>query len=275
MKKMKEKERKNMGLELKDCALVIEQDCDEWIKERHARNKRKDERSSEENHGSNKRQRRESSERDAGHVLNHMIPIVKNVHENIPYIDTAEHFTTHWIPHKYRGSLYHDLIGFVSIYALEKIEEQIQANDSGGPFTDICDHKLLTTCGLPCFHMITGYEREGAPIPLVEIHPFWHKFECNTPYVEGYIDAVDIGPEIELLLSRFKVSNIAQQKETKKCPQELSDPSTNLLLEPPVKIHTRGRKRSGKAREQVITEESTKRDKSGFEYVIQSTKQSN
>ncbi|KAK1283880.1 hypothetical protein QJS10_CPB21g01121 [Acorus calamus] len=95
--------------------------------------------------------------------------------------------------------------------------------------------------------MIVGYKREGAPIPLVAIHPFWRKLDCNTPYVEDYTDVVDIGPEIELLLSRFK---------------------------PPVKIHTRGRKRSGKAREKDISEESTKRDKSGFEYVIQSIKQS-
>ncbi|KAK1301334.1 hypothetical protein QJS10_CPB12g00775 [Acorus calamus] len=70
------------------------------------------------------------------------------------------------IPHRYRGYLFRVLIGFVSIYAMQKIEMEIGESDSVGPYPDLCHHVSQTTCGLPCAHMIAEYRQENTPIPL-------------------------------------------------------------------------------------------------------------
>ncbi|KAK1258641.1 hypothetical protein QJS04_geneDACA019259 [Acorus gramineus] len=132
-----------------------------------------------------------------------------------------------------------------------KLELEVQKSDGVGLESLACDHVLLTTCGLPCAHLIAQYKREGRPIPVNAVHPFWRKLGI-TPFVEDFTHEIDIAPEIELLLKR------------------LSDPSATLLLEPTVKVNTRGRKKGGKNRSKALAEESTKRSLSGFEYVLRS-----
>ncbi|KAK1278378.1 hypothetical protein QJS04_geneDACA016887 [Acorus gramineus] len=178
------------------------------------------------------------------------------------------------IPHRFRGHLYQDLVGVVSIYALHKLEIEISASDGVGPDSDICDHSLHTTCGLPCAHMIAEYKREGCPIPISAVHPFWRKLGI-TPFNENFTDEIDFAPEIELLLKRFNDGNAVQQKEIKRSLQKLTDPSATLLLEPTASVNTRGRKKGGKNRSKALAEKSTKRSPSGFEYVMQSAENSN
>ncbi|KAK1258460.1 hypothetical protein QJS04_geneDACA017290 [Acorus gramineus] len=121
--------------------------------------------------------------------------------------------------------------------------------------------------------MIGKYKREGCAIPVAAINPFWRKLGM-TPFIEDFTDEVDIGPEIEMLLERFNHGSIAQQKEMKICLKKLSDPTSTILLEPTVKVNTKGRKKSGRKRAIALAEESTKRCPSGFEYVLQSVEES-
>ncbi|KAK1262170.1 hypothetical protein QJS04_geneDACA021835 [Acorus gramineus] len=86
------------------------------------------------------------------------------------------------IPHRYRGFLYRELVGVVSIYALQKIQTESYVADGIGPDSSLCNHVLYTTCGLPCAHMIEEYKREGCAIPVAAIHPFWRKLGMTSCY---------------------------------------------------------------------------------------------
>ncbi|KAK1258539.1 hypothetical protein QJS04_geneDACA023544 [Acorus gramineus] len=178
------------------------------------------------------------------------------------------------IPHRFQGYLFRHLVGVVSVYALQKLQMKICASDGVDQCESICGHALNSSCGLPCAHMIAGYRRDGGTIPISEIHPFWQKLGI-TPLIEDFADEVDISPEIDMLFKSFTDGNIIQQKEINKVLKKLSDPTATLLLEPVVKVNTKGRKRSRKKRDKALAEESTKRSPSCFEYVLQSVQRLN
>ncbi|KAK2656644.1 hypothetical protein Ddye_009696 [Dipteronia dyeriana] len=76
--------------------------------------------------------------------------------------------------HSFKPSDFKELRGFVSINALNMILDKYERVDSND---FICSCVVLLTHELPSVHEISGYKREGRPIPLSSIHPHWRKLD--------------------------------------------------------------------------------------------------
>lgn len=77
----------------------------------------------------------------------------------------------------FRVPEFKELRGVVSIRALEILEENMLAHESG--VKCICSCTLPRTHGLPCAHEIAKYKRECRPIPLDCIDPYWRKLDIE------------------------------------------------------------------------------------------------
>ncbi|XP_028067641.1 uncharacterized protein LOC114270370 [Camellia sinensis] len=125
------------------------------------------------------------------------------------------------VQHQFKPSQFRELWGNVSICALEYVlAESKRANSAG-------------------IDVATYYMRQDRHIPLSSIHVHW---TCLTICVhnpkEQKLELTCI-PELELILKRFKESDIAMQLDMLKKLREIANPASTFLIEPDVKPNPR------------------------------------
>ncbi|PWI65091.1 hypothetical protein PCL_07390 [Purpureocillium lilacinum] len=76
------------------------------------------------------------------------------------------------LPLDVSGVLFEAVRGWVSHYALRKVQEQRQLLQK--PNRVPCSQAFTTSLGLPCSHALMNLEKEGRSLLLEHFHPHWH-----------------------------------------------------------------------------------------------------
>ncbi|KAK8918713.1 hypothetical protein KSP39_PZI021107 [Platanthera zijinensis] len=174
----------------------------------------------------------------------------------------------------FSSSLYSDLLGYISITALEYIKkEELRARTGHGSFEG-CTHKIKYTLGLPCAHDLLSYIRNNNTFPLWMIHDHWKQLTLREIKEEQDIKEENeadskIDVEIEGILRRYNNTSDLQKQEIKRKLRELMDPSSTQTLAPSLPTRTKGRPK-GSYKKFTSDFKSTKRDPSLFEHVLKS-----
>ncbi|XP_060960635.1 uncharacterized protein LOC133031210 [Cannabis sativa] len=163
------------------------------------------------------------------------------------------------VQHNFKPTLFKELRGFISRCALDKVFQESKRGDWVGFDIHACGCVIRRTHGLPCAHEINEYQLEGRVIPLACINSYWRKLDL-VKSTKNEANEISCDAEIELFLRRFQEVDIPTKLHLQRKLRELAEPSTTFLVEPEVKMNTRGRPPSK-------FDHSTRRDPSAFEYV--------
>ncbi|KAK8938518.1 hypothetical protein KSP39_PZI011074 [Platanthera zijinensis] len=173
----------------------------------------------------------------------------------------------------FRGPLYTDLIGFVSIAALDIIKKEEEMVKSGHPTSTECLHKVRYTMGLPCSHELVLYMNQSAAFPLWMVHKHWRQLTlkattfCATQVKEENDSLNVIEVVLDGLLKQYNSIPDAQRNEMKRKLQEIMEPTITQTKEPLVPFRLKGRPR-GSYKKNMADYKSTKRELSLFEHVL-------
>ncbi|XP_060969793.1 protein FAR1-RELATED SEQUENCE 6-like [Cannabis sativa] len=163
------------------------------------------------------------------------------------------------VQHNFKPTLFKELRGFISRCALDKVFQESKRGDWVGFDIHACGCVIRRTHGLPCAHEINEYQLEGRAIPLACINSYWRKLDL-VKSTKNEANEISCDAEIELFLRRFQEVDIPTKLHLQRKLRELAEPSTTFLVEPEVKMNTRGRPPSK-------FDHSTRQDPSAFEYV--------
>ncbi|XP_060969857.1 uncharacterized protein LOC133037065 [Cannabis sativa] len=163
------------------------------------------------------------------------------------------------VQHNFKPTLFKELRGFISRCALDKVFQESKRGDWVGFDIHACGCVIRRTHGLPCAHEINEYQIEGQAIPLACINSYWRKLDL-VKSTQNEANEISCDAVIELFLRRFQEVDIPTKLHLQRKLRELAEPSTTFLVEPEVKMNTRGRPPSK-------FDHSTSRDPSTFEYV--------
>ncbi|XP_028104604.1 uncharacterized protein LOC114303653 [Camellia sinensis] len=143
------------------------------------------------------------------------------------------------VQHQFKPSQFRELRGNVSICALEHVLAESKRTNSVGIDVATCGCVLRRTHGLPCAHEIADYMRQGRPIPRSSIHVHWTRLTiCVHNPKEQKLELTCI-LELELILTRFKESDIATQLDMLKKFREIANLASTFVIEPDVKPNPR------------------------------------
>nr|XP_011463603.1 PREDICTED: protein FAR1-RELATED SEQUENCE 2-like [Fragaria vesca subsp. vesca] len=165
-----------------------------------------------------------------------------------------------FVQHDFRHTYLRDLIGFVSISALNMIVCEANNADNIGQELALCNCAIRKTHGLPCAHEIAEYKLRDRPIPLSSVHRHWRRLEIITTTEDSELpDKVPVKTHLDRLAEWAEVQDEETKRQILVKIDELMNPSCTLLKEPAEKIKTKGRPSKVDA--------STRRCPSGFEIV--------
>lgn len=77
-------------------------------------------------------------------------------------------------------NVFHLLSRVVSHKAIELMMEECKFAETHRSADGICTCSILATFGLPCYHKIARYKKQGVAIPPVEVHPFWRQLDITV-----------------------------------------------------------------------------------------------
>lgn len=92
-------------------------------------------------------------------------------------------------------SEFRELSGNVFITPLDKLLDETKQNGFIGIDSFTCECQLRRTHGLPCPHEIADHRRQGHPIPLDFVHPYWHKLDMQPTSNHNYASHDDVYSE--------------------------------------------------------------------------------
>ncbi|XP_062010559.1 uncharacterized protein LOC133726936 [Rosa rugosa] len=166
-----------------------------------------------------------------------------------------------FVQHEFRHAYLRDLIGFVSISALNKIVcEANSAEYIGSESLALCNCDIRKTHGLPCAHEIAEYKRCDRPIPISSVHRHWRKLEIRTTVEDSEVhEKVPVKAHLDRLAEWAEVQDEETKRQILVKIDELMNPGCTLLREPAEKTKTNGRPNK--------VDTSTHRWPSGFEIV--------
>jgi hypothetical protein len=166
--------------------------------------------------------------------------------------------------HHLSDDIFKDLHYRISLFALEKINEQLKLLEKESLTTDQCTQQFTRTWGLPCKHTIQDHVRTGRRLTLSDIHSQWHLEQMMAPSTQLQI-SVDqpasprkrllTAIENELYSSHARVGSLLLRF------QEVIESPDVAIQEPAVVLKKRGRPAGAKNKPSSLT-----RDKSQFEY---------
>ncbi|KAL6567452.1 hypothetical protein OROGR_001120 [Orobanche gracilis] len=165
------------------------------------------------------------------------------------------------IPHKFHIPLFKNLLGHVSVFALEEIYKQHEMAMSS--ILPPCKGQFSETMGLPCAHRIQDMKSAG--FGLENIHTQW-RFDVRS--FSGICENLkDDGDNIDNLLKQFQLKynkmSLIEKEDSRKQVCQLVEHSYPLIKEPLTCSH-RGRPLSAKRKRESS---STTRDPSAFEII--------
>ncbi|CAG8700419.1 5016_t:CDS:2, partial [Cetraspora pellucida] len=154
------------------------------------------------------------------------------------------------------NSLYENIKGKVSTFALKKMEEQYQKIIQES--LPLCTGSFSSTMGLPYAHKIQLLENHQG-LTLDDFHKHWWIQNCSLILpIKGNNE---LQPFLQALQERYKEWPEHQQATAREKLNSIINTSTTVLQNPQV-VRTRGRPPGSSNRR---TDNSTRRDPSGFE----------
>lgn len=163
--------------------------------------------------------------------------------------------------HTSNDPLVRDIRGVVSTTAIDKI---IAEKERGNGFLKLdastCGCLLRSTHGLPCAHELRSLKEKGNAIPIHYVDRHWRQLS-KTP-----IDELDVNiskdEEVKVIDDLWGQAGTSGKVLLKQKLKEIASPMTTLVGEPLVVSIKKGRPSKSKSKRN-----STKREKSAFEYV--------
>ncbi|KAH1221110.1 Protein FAR1-RELATED SEQUENCE 5 [Glycine max] len=167
--------------------------------------------------------------------------------------------STHVVGHVFKKTLYKRLLGMVSRYALNEILIEFERVRHFKDNLSSCGCVLRTTLGLPCACELQRYD--GGNIPLDAVHMYWRRLSFSD---QGLCEAeVSIKEEMDKIYKRFKELDVCGKVTLKSKLREFPFLDETSMYPSPTKVKTKGAPK----KEMKISERSTKRDPSYWEYV--------
>ncbi|BFG25109.1 hypothetical protein CerSpe_113830 [Prunus speciosa] len=163
-----------------------------------------------------------------------------------------------FVQHDCRKEDFKELIGFVSISALDNIMVELKRLDYIGVDLISCGCIIKHTHGLPCAHEMQEFKRTHRPIPLDCIHPCWRKLYFLEPRPTTTPNNPPENAQLELFVKWFQSCNSETKRHISMKLQEIMNPASTTLSQPQLKIKTKGRPKF---------DTSTRRLPSAFEVV--------
>lgn len=149
----------------------------------------------------------------------------------------------------------------VSSYALKKVVQQFKLATS----KDLapCTHRFTTSMGLPCAHFIKAKLDQKQSLSIEDVNPRWHLCQASLPE-PATEDASSFEELLGSVVIRYNDMHLPQQQQLRAQVVELASmPAMEIL--PPRMAEVRGRPSMKR-----MSQSSTRRDPSGFEYVEKS-----
>ncbi|KAL7111232.1 hypothetical protein ACP275_05G075400 [Erythranthe tilingii] len=165
--------------------------------------------------------------------------------------------------HCFKFSIYKELRGFVSFFALYKIKEELKKTRGllSGSFEMPCKCTIRVTHGLPCSHELYDFQMRNVPIPLDCIDSHWRMLSMEPSSRPNLCkhDVSTYDDDIDEICKLLKEKDKEQQRILIAKVREILKPEVNGLVEPSKKVVTKGRPSKK-------IDKSTRRDPSAFEY---------
>ncbi|XP_020418037.1 protein FAR-RED ELONGATED HYPOCOTYL 3 [Prunus persica] len=164
-----------------------------------------------------------------------------------------------FVQHDCRKEDFKELIGFVSISALDNIMVELKRLDYIGVDSISCGCIIKHTHGLPCAHEMQEFKQTHRPIPLDCIHPRWRKLYFLEPRPIATSNNPPENAQLELFVKWFQSCSSETKRHFSMKLQEIMNPASTTLTQPQLKIKTKGRPK---------VDTSTQRLPSAFEVVL-------
>ena len=119
------------------------------------------------------------------------------------------------ISHRLRLSIYTNLLGHITPYALKLIHEEYLRITAVHTALPPCKHIFTTTTGLPCSHRIHDrmFDRAGGgTIPLEDVHPHW-RFDKPPVRNEAIAEIGNTPPPDDNVDMRIRSPDVIMGKE--------------------------------------------------------------
>ncbi|XP_062021027.1 PKS-NRPS hybrid synthetase cheA-like [Rosa rugosa] len=162
-----------------------------------------------------------------------------------------------FVQHEFKHAYLRELIGFVSIAALNKIVYEANKADDITSELASCNCAIRKTHGLPCAHEIAEYKHCDSPIPITSVHHHWRKLEIGAIVEDSKVH--EKVPLKERLAEWAEEQNEDTRRQILVKIDELINPTSTLLREPAEKRKTKGRPSK--------EDSGTRRLPSGFEII--------
>ncbi|KAL5158564.1 Protein FAR1-RELATED SEQUENCE 5 [Glycine soja] len=167
--------------------------------------------------------------------------------------------STNVVGHVFKKTLYKRLLGMVSRYTLNEISVEFERVRHFKDNLSCCGCVLRTMLGLPCACELQRYD--GGSIPLDAVHMYWRRLSFSD---QGLCEAeVSFKEEMDRIYKRFKELDVCRKVTFKSKLREFAFPDETSMCPPPTKVKTKGAPK----KVMKISERSTKRDPSYWEYV--------
>ncbi|XP_021828352.1 protein FAR1-RELATED SEQUENCE 5-like, partial [Prunus avium] len=137
-----------------------------------------------------------------------------------------------FVQHEFnKVSLLKDLIGYVSIVALEEILCESKRIQYVGADPIACGCVIRRSHGLPCAHEMAELSRVFRPIPLHCVHPHWRKLDMfPTAQINDNLDSPE-DAKIDVFVNWFKSNDSDTKRHIGMKLQEIMDPKSSTLRE--------------------------------------------
>lgn len=99
------------------------------------------------------------------------------------------------VQHSFRPSAFKELRENVSITTLEKLVDEMKRDGFIGIDSFACRCQLRHIHGLSCAHEITNHSRQGHPITLDSVHPYWRKLDMQPTLNQNHASEDDVPSE--------------------------------------------------------------------------------
>ena len=159
-----------------------------------------------------------------------------------------------YFPHSEKTPLFINLRSYITHYAFDLLFQEHKKCSGQADENCSCGFKL--SHGLPCHHIMSEHILFGKPLPLEYIHPFWKKLDVIDD--NGNTDDYGVEGDLEEFKSVYASKTNVEKRRMKTQLREITVPARTSVSDPEVRAN-RGRPRKG--------DKSSKRDKSGWEYV--------
>lgn len=113
----------------------------------------------------------------------------------------------------FRPAIFNELRGFVSMFALEKVNCELKRarDDLTGPVEVSCKCNIWAIYGLPCAHKLYEFQKKGIPIPLDCVDSHWKNLSMEPNPSSAEEDHLTCSNEMVEFLKFFEEQD-AQNK---------------------------------------------------------------